>query len=205
VEGLNFAAQHANEIDVVNLSLGQPGFSFPYFTATAVLVSRGVVVVAAAGNDNIDANYVAPANIPWVITVSAITDSDGKCGGAGPAIRESKTHIFQPNIISNPDDFFGSYSNFGSAVDLAAPGSRILSILEATVPQVVLAWQLPMYQVPLHYTNLFIQQLIHSKSMHFSKTQVLGHRLQVIPGFVIQAKYLLAEDTLMIIIFLYVS
>ena len=128
MEGLNFAAQHANEIDVVNLSLGQPGFSFPYFTATAVLVSRGVVVVAAAGNDNIDANYVAPANIPRVITVSAITDSDGKCGGAGPAIRESKTHIFQPNIISNPDDFFGSYSNFGSAVDLAAPGSRILSI-----------------------------------------------------------------------------
>ena len=96
IEGLNYVAAHANEIEVVNLSLRHIGFSFPYFVAITILVARGVVVVAPAGNDNIDANSVAPAHVPWAITVSAITDSDGKCGGAGRAISYQRTHIFQP-------------------------------------------------------------------------------------------------------------
>ncbi len=127
IKGLNYVAAHAREIEVANLSFGQAGFSIPYFVATSILVLRGVVVVAAAGNDNIDANSAAPANVPWVITVSAITDSDGKCGGTGPFIMEPKKHSFQPEIIVNPDDFFASYSNYGSVIDLAAPGSDILS------------------------------------------------------------------------------
>jgi subtilisin len=127
IKGLNYVAAHAREIEVANLSLRHIGFSFPYFIATGILVLRGVVVVAAAGNDNIDANSVAPANITWVITVSAMSDSDGKCGGTGPAIQQYGTHFFQPKIISNPDDFFASYSNYGSVIDLAAPGSDILS------------------------------------------------------------------------------
>jgi len=32
-----------------------------------------------------------------------------------------------PNVISNPDDFVASYSNYGSVVDLAAPSGDILS------------------------------------------------------------------------------
>jgi hypothetical protein len=57
------------------------------------VVARGVVFVVAAGNDNIDDKYVTPASIPWAITVSAITDSGGKCGGAGPAIQQYRTHL----------------------------------------------------------------------------------------------------------------
>jgi len=127
LEALNYVAQHANEIEVVNLSLGQPGFSWPYLIAIGTLVARGVVVVAAAGNDNLDANYDTPASVPWAITVSAMTDADGKCGGVGPAISYQRTHLFQPCSIRNPDDFFASYSNYGSAIDLVAPGSDILS------------------------------------------------------------------------------
>jgi peptidoglycan hydrolase-like protein with peptidoglycan-binding domain len=131
IEGLNYVAAHAREIEVANLSFEQAGFSFP-FLATSILVLRGVVVIAAAGNSNIDANSVAPANIPWAITVSAMTDSDGKCGGAGPAIPALRKHWFQPNSIRNPDDFFRSSSNYGSVIDLAAPGSRINSTNNVT-------------------------------------------------------------------------
>jgi peptidoglycan hydrolase-like protein with peptidoglycan-binding domain len=127
IEGLNYVATHAREIEVANLSLGGIGFSIPYLVAITVLVAKGVVVVVAAGNENIDANSFSPANTPPAITVSAITDSDGKCGGKGTAIPASKTHFFQPSSISNPDDFIASYSNFGEIVDLAAPGSEILS------------------------------------------------------------------------------
>jgi peptidoglycan hydrolase-like protein with peptidoglycan-binding domain len=98
IEGLNYVAAHAKEIEVANLSFEQAGFSFPFFVATSILVLRGVVVVAAAGNSNIDANSVAPANIPWVITVSAITDSDGKCGGAGLAIPAQKNIGFNLTV-----------------------------------------------------------------------------------------------------------
>jgi subtilisin family serine protease len=127
LEGLNYVAANAREIDVANLSLGRYGFSFPYLLATTILVGRGVVVVAAAGNDNLDANNFTPASTPTSITVSAITDSDGKCGGTGQAIPRDGANIFQPGKISNPDDFVASYSNHGSAVDLAAPGTRIFS------------------------------------------------------------------------------
>ncbi len=127
LKGLNYVAQNANNLEVANLSLGHIGFNFPYLVATTVLVARGVVVVVAAGNNNIDANSFTPASSPLAITVSAMTDSDGKCGGVGPAISASKTHFFQPRSIRNPDDFFASYSNYGSVVDLAAPGSGIYS------------------------------------------------------------------------------
>jgi hypothetical protein len=49
-----------------------------------------VVVVASAGNRNNDAAYSSPANVPAAITVSAITDTDGKCGGRGLACISSR-------------------------------------------------------------------------------------------------------------------
>jgi subtilisin family serine protease len=50
-----------------------------------------------------------------VISVSAIADSDGKCGGLGPSTKYGN------------DDTFASFSNYGSAVDMAAPGVNIYS------------------------------------------------------------------------------
>jgi subtilisin len=127
IEGLNYVARNAKDIEVANLSLGHAGFSFPLLLGTTILALKGVVVVIAAGNDNIDANSFTPASTPAAITVSAITDTDGKCGGAGPTITAARKHFFQPRSIRNPDDFFRSSSNYGSVIDLAAPGSQINS------------------------------------------------------------------------------
>jgi subtilisin len=76
----------------------------------------GVTYVVAAGNEGKDtAQYVPAAYDDAVITVSALTDSDGKSGGTGAAIND------------NPDDTFATFSNYGSAIDLGAPGDAIYS------------------------------------------------------------------------------
>jgi subtilisin len=62
-----------------------------------------------------DTSSFSPANNPGVISVSAIADSDGKCGGVGPSTKYGN------------DDSFASFSNHGSEVDIAAPGVGILS------------------------------------------------------------------------------
>ena len=116
LEALDYVASHANEIDVVNLSLGGQGTFPPVENAITNLVNnKGVVVVVAAGNSNSDANNFTPARTPAAITVSAISDSNGKCGGGGPATSRG------------PDDSFATYSNHGSVVDIAAPGTDVFS------------------------------------------------------------------------------
>ena len=84
-------------------------------TAIAKSVAAGVTYVVAAGNNAMDASTFSPANHPDVIAVSAIVDTDGKCGGLGSSTRYGA------------DDTFASFSNFGSAVDIAAPGVNIYS------------------------------------------------------------------------------
>jgi subtilisin len=88
VAGLDYVAQNADQIDAINLSLGgecppqEPGCESPvYEAAIDRIVDRGVVVVVSAGNSNNDAVNFVPARFQNAITVSAIADSDGKCGG----------------------------------------------------------------------------------------------------------------------------
>lgn len=57
------------------------------------------------------------ASNPDAITVSAIADSDGKCGRLGPALKSE----------NSTDDTFAYFSNFGPSVTIAAPGVSILS------------------------------------------------------------------------------
>jgi subtilisin len=114
-----YVLAHADEIDVVNISLG---VNFPTNfkedkNAIDAIISKGVVVVVSAGNENRDVKGRSPSGVPAAITVSAIADTDGKCGGKGPA-----TPV---NGVINPDDFILSTSNFGSGVDFAAPGNYI--------------------------------------------------------------------------------
>ena len=78
-------------------------------------VQSGATYVVAAGNNGKNAERTSPANSPHAITVSAIADSDGKCGALGPATGRG------------PDDSLAVCSNFGSVVDIAAPGTNILS------------------------------------------------------------------------------
>jgi subtilisin family serine protease len=92
VEG---AATNPNPAHVINLSLGGVG-ACPASIQAAIneAVSRGSIVVAAAGNDAIDARNSAPANCTGVISVGAVSRTGERAG----------------------------YSNFGSRIAISAPG-----------------------------------------------------------------------------------
>jgi serine protease len=84
-----------NPAKVASLSLGGSG-ACDTTTQNAVNTarSRGTVVIVAAGNSNANASGFSPANCTGVITVAAVNRSGGRA----------------------------YYSNFGSIVDVAAPG-----------------------------------------------------------------------------------
>ncbi|MBG6181050.1 S8 family serine peptidase, partial [Arthrobacter sp. CAN_A1] len=84
-----------NPAQVINLSLGTAAHcGTTYQNAINYAVSQGVVVVAAAGNNAGDAFFTSPASCEDVITVGATSRE----GAQAP------------------------YSNFGSDVDVSAPG-----------------------------------------------------------------------------------
>jgi hypothetical protein len=118
IKGIEYAIKHANEIDVLNISIENPN-SPALNNIISAAVKAGITVVVSAGNYGRDASTTTPANNPNVITVSAIGDSDGKCGGTGPVIALSGGRI--------PDDTFAFFSNFGPVVKIAAPGVNVFS------------------------------------------------------------------------------
>jgi serine protease len=101
---------NANKAQVINMSLGGSG-TCDATTQNAInsARSRGTVVVVAAGNEAVNASNSSPANCSGVITVAATNRSGGRA----------------------------SYSNYGTIVDVAAPGGdsgtggAILSTLNA--------------------------------------------------------------------------
>lgn len=117
ISGIDWVARNANSrgIKVANLSLGMEGTSSALTTSLDNLLAAGVTPVVAAGNSARDAAAFIPASHPNVISVSAIVDTDGQCGGTGPVTGYGG------------DDTFASFSNFGSVVDIAAPGVNIYS------------------------------------------------------------------------------
>ncbi len=84
------------------------------------LVAGGTTVVAAAANDTSSASKRVPAAYNEVITVSALADTDGKPGGLGG----SRCYSWGGY---DKDDTFADFSNYGSDVDLIAPGKCIWS------------------------------------------------------------------------------
>ena len=111
IKGIDYVTEHADEIDVVNLSFGAVGKNDALHNSIIRSVEAGVTYAAAAGNEGRDASNVFPASYPEVIAVSAIVDTDGKCGG-----------ISTIGTTAGKDDTFASFSNYGPVVDLAAPG-----------------------------------------------------------------------------------
>ena len=83
---------------VANMSLGG-GASSAIDGAVASAIADGVVFVVAAGNSNADACSYSPARVGAAITVGATTSTDARA----------------------------SYSNFGTCLDIFAPGSGITS------------------------------------------------------------------------------
>ncbi|HEX7817937.1 MAG TPA: S8 family serine peptidase, partial [Nitrososphaeraceae archaeon] len=99
IKGIDYVTEHANEIDVVNLSFGAVGKNDALHNAIIKSVAAGVTYTAAAGNEGMDASSVFPANFPEVMAVSAIVDIDGKCGGVSSII-----------TTAGKDDTFASFS-----------------------------------------------------------------------------------------------
>jgi subtilisin len=117
------AAKH--NIKIINMSLGGGGVSDnncgksnndALHRAVCAARDAGITIVVAAGNSGVNASGSVPASYDdAVITVSALTDTDGKPGGLGAQTSYGK------------DDTFASFSNYGSVVDIAAPGVNIKS------------------------------------------------------------------------------
>jgi subtilisin family serine protease len=101
IAGLNWVAQNiraTNTTAIVNMSLGG-SYDSALNAAVRSIVSLGVPVVVAAGNDGRDACGASPASEPTAITVAASTVSDEEA----------------------------VYSNYGSCVDIFGPGSSVLA------------------------------------------------------------------------------
>lgn len=92
-----------------------------FHDSVRALVNSGTTLVVSAGNDGANAFDTVPASFDEVITVSAISDSDGQPGGLGPS---QQLTGFPPM----PDDSFALFSNFGPDVDVTGPGVLELSL-----------------------------------------------------------------------------
>jgi hypothetical protein len=85
---------------VINMSYGSEGLCYPEYAAIQFAVARGIVPVAAAGNEFAEGNPLEfPASLPHVLTVASV--------GA-----DRKTSYF---------------SNASAAIDLSAPGEDIMT------------------------------------------------------------------------------
>ena len=98
VAGIDWVARNAVKPAVANMSLGG-GADTALDTAVRNAIASGVTFAVAAGNENTNASTRSPARVTEAITVGATTSSDARA----------------------------SYSNYGTVLDLFAPGSSITS------------------------------------------------------------------------------
>lgn len=95
---------NATPAEVINMSLGGSGScSSSYQNAINAAVNRGSTIVVAAGNSNVNVSNAVPANCSNVVAIAA-TDINGSRA---------------------------SFSNYGTGIDVSAPGVNILSTLNS--------------------------------------------------------------------------
>lgn len=100
IAGVNYVAANASgKKAVANMSLGGGASSALDTAVRNAITATGVTFVVAAGNSNRDARNFSPARVLEAITVGATTSNDTRA----------------------------SYSNYGSIIDIFAPGSSIQS------------------------------------------------------------------------------
>ena len=116
-------------IEAANMSVAKSGEDDPdcgasekdiLHLAICRVVKGGITVVAAAGNDQMSAARWVPASYNEVITVSALADTDGKPGALGG-------HRCFSWGSYDSDDTYANFSNYGSDIDIIAPGKCIWS------------------------------------------------------------------------------
>jgi subtilisin family serine protease len=98
IAGINWVTQHAVKPAVANMSLGG-GASTALDNAVTASINSGVTYAVAAGNSTANACNSSPSRVAAAITVGATTSTDAKA----------------------------SYSNYGTCLDIFAPGSSITS------------------------------------------------------------------------------
>ncbi|MFG2741043.1 S8 family peptidase [Streptomyces sp. PAN_FS17] len=96
IAGIDWVTDNHSGPSVANLSLGG-GASTTLDTAVRNSIASGVTYAVAAGNSSANASSYSPARVTEAITVGATTSSDARA----------------------------SYSNYGSVLDIFAPGSSI--------------------------------------------------------------------------------
>lgn len=158
-DSLKYAAD--NGADVINNSWGGGGQSQLIEDSIKYAYANGCVLVAAAGNDNSDAKLFYPANMTEVVTVSA----------------------------ADPYDVKTYFSNYGSKIDVAAPGGGASSdivfdnILSTLSDNSYIATRLPQLKVSSGYYRLKgtsmatphvsgVAALVISKHPQFTNEQV---------------------------------
>jgi hypothetical protein len=96
-----------NGASVINMSYGSPSRCAAEWVQIYFAVAKGIIPVAAAGNEFESGNPLEfPASLPHVVTVAATT----------------------------PDDQSASFSNANDAIDLSAPGVNILTAVPPALP-----------------------------------------------------------------------
>ncbi len=98
IAGVDWVTRNKVPPAVANMSLGG-GASTALDNAVKTSIGSGVTYAIAAGNNNADACRYSPARVPAALTVGATTSTDARA----------------------------SYSNYGSCLDLFAPGSNVTS------------------------------------------------------------------------------
>jgi serine protease len=98
IAGVKWVAANHSTLAVANLSLGG-GASTALDDAVRAAITSGVTFAIAAGNSNADACNSSPARVAQALTVGSTTSTDAR----------------------------SSFSNFGTCLDLFAPGSSITS------------------------------------------------------------------------------
>lgn len=116
IAGVDWVAARAGTIEVANMSLGGAGYSQAQYDAIQGAVNAGVAFAVAAGNDDSNASGYSPGGFNNVLSVSALADFNGLAGGGAAS-----------TCRADVDDTLADFSNWGSQVDIAAPGVCILS------------------------------------------------------------------------------
>ncbi|WP_395363171.1 S8 family peptidase [Streptomyces sp. YH02] len=98
VAGIDWVTRNAVKPAVANMSLGG-GIDSALDTAVRNSIASGVTYAVAAGNDNSNASNYSPARVSEAITVGSTTNTDAR----------------------------SSFSNYGTVLDIFAPGSSITS------------------------------------------------------------------------------
>jgi oryzin len=94
----NITGEGRQAVSVISMSLGGPQ-SDAFNSAIAAAYNSGVLTVVAAGNSDDDAQYYSPASAPEAVTVGATDVNDTRA----------------------------YFSNWGTLVDIFAPGVDVLS------------------------------------------------------------------------------